>query len=52
MTDRAEMQLGALEPEQFLPKFVFESGITIGDNRVGNSMDFEDIFHEKLNHDG
>jgi hypothetical protein len=46
------MQLGSLELEQFLPKVVGESWIMVRDNRVGHSMEFEDIIHENLSHCG
>ena len=38
-----EMQLGALEPEQFLPKIVGESGISIRNNRRRHVMKLEDM---------
>jgi hypothetical protein len=47
-----EMQLGTLELEQFLPKVSCEGWITIRENRVGHSMDIEDIIHQNLSHDG
>jgi hypothetical protein len=47
-----EMQLGSLYPEQFLPKIVGESGISIRDNRIRNAMKLEDIIHEYLSHCG
>jgi hypothetical protein len=52
MIDHAEMKLGSLELEQFLPKIAGKIWITVGDNRVENSMKFEDIIHENLNHCG
>jgi hypothetical protein len=52
MIDYDEMQLGALELEQFLQKVVGEIWITIQDNRVGNSMEFEYFVHENLSHGG
>jgi hypothetical protein len=52
MIGHTEMQLGALELKQLFPKVVGESWITIGDNIVGHSMEFEDIVHENLSHSG
>jgi hypothetical protein len=45
-----EMQLGSLDIEQFFPKFHGEIWMMVGDNRVWNSMKFEDIIHENLSH--
>jgi hypothetical protein len=47
-----EMQLGSLEPKQFLPKIVGENWITVEDNRVRHAMEFEDIIHKNLIHCG
>jgi hypothetical protein len=44
------MQLGALETEQFLPKIVGKSGISVRDNRMRHAMNLEDIIHENLIH--
>jgi hypothetical protein len=45
-----EMQLGALEMKQFLPKIAGKSGISVRDNRMRHAMKLEDIIHEKLSH--
>jgi hypothetical protein len=50
MIGSVEMQLGALEPEQFFPEVACESWITVKDYRVGHSMEFEDIVHKNLSH--
>jgi hypothetical protein len=52
MIGGVEMQLGSLEPEQFLPKIVGESWISVRDNRMRHAMKFEDIIHENLSHCG
>jgi hypothetical protein len=52
MIGGAEMQLGSLEPEQFLPKIAGESGIFVRDNRMRHAMKLEDIIHENLSHYG
>jgi hypothetical protein len=46
------MQFSSMELEQFLPKIVGQSWITIGDNSVGHSMNFEYIIDEHLSHGG
>jgi hypothetical protein len=46
MIGSVEMQLGSLEPEQFLPKIVGEIWITVEDSRVRHAMEFEDIIHK------
>jgi hypothetical protein len=48
----AEMQLGALEIKQFLPKIACESWVTIRNNRVWHAMNLEDLVHETLSHHG
>ena len=48
----AEMQLGALYLEQFLPKIASESGVFVRDNRIRHAMKPEDIIHEYLSHCG
>jgi hypothetical protein len=48
MIGNAEMHFGSVEPEQFLPKIVGESWISVRDNRMRHSMRFEDIIHENL----
>jgi UDP-N-acetylmuramyl tripeptide synthase len=52
MIGDAEMKLGSLELEQFLPESVSESGITIINNRMSHAMEFEDIIHKNLIHSG
>jgi hypothetical protein len=52
MIGGVEMQLGSLEPEQFLPKIVGESWISVRDNRMRHAMEFEDIIHKNLSHCG
>jgi hypothetical protein len=52
MIGGAEMQLGALEMEQFFPKIVGKSGISVRDNRMRHAMKLEDIIHENLSHCG
>jgi len=42
------MQFFSLEPKKLLPEVSFEIWIAVGDNRVGHSMEFEDIFYETL----
>jgi hypothetical protein len=44
----AEMQLGALDLEQCLPKISSESGVSVRDNRIRHAMKLEDIIHEYL----
>jgi hypothetical protein len=46
------MQLGSLDPKQFIPKIVGECGISVRDNRMRHAIKFEDIIHEKLSHYG
>jgi hypothetical protein len=48
MICNVDMQLGSLEREQFFAKVYCEIWITIRDNIVGHDVDFEYIFHEKL----
>jgi hypothetical protein len=48
MISGVEMQLGFLNPEQFLLKNVGESWITVGDNKVRHAMEFENIIHKHL----
>jgi hypothetical protein len=52
MIGGVEMQLGSLEPEQFLAKIVGESWISVGDNRLRHAMEFEYNIHKKLIHFG
>jgi hypothetical protein len=52
MISYAEMQLGALELEQFLPKITGESWVAIRNNRMWHAMKLEDLIHEKLSHNG
>jgi hypothetical protein len=52
MIGSVEMQLGALETEQFFPKIASKSGITIKDNRMRHALKLEDIIHENLSHYG
>jgi hypothetical protein len=52
MISYVEMQLGSLELEQFLPKIVGESWITVKYNRVRHAMKFEYIIHKSLSHCG
>jgi hypothetical protein len=52
MIGGVEMQLGSLESEQFLPKIVGESWISVRDNRMRHAMEFEYIIHKKLSHYG
>jgi hypothetical protein len=44
----AEMQLGSLELEKFLPKIAGEIWISIRDNRIMNAMEFEYTIHKDL----
>jgi hypothetical protein len=52
MISCAEMQLGALELKQFLPKIACEIWVTIRNNRVRHAMKLEDLVHENLSHRG
>jgi hypothetical protein len=52
MISCVEMQLGALYPEQFLPKVTGESGISIKNYRMRYAMKLEEMIHEKLSHIG
>ena len=52
MIGSVEMQLGALETKQFLPKIAGKSGISVRDNRMRHVMKLEDIIHENLSHCG
>ena len=52
MIGGVEMQLGALESEQFLPKIAGESWISIINNRMKHAMKLEDMIHENLSHSG
>jgi hypothetical protein len=52
MIGYAEMQMGSLYPEKFLPKLVGESGILVRDNRMRHAMKLEDMIHETLSHCG
>jgi hypothetical protein len=45
MISYGEMQLGALELKQFLPKISCESWVTIRNNRVWHAMKLEDLVH-------
>jgi len=40
-----EIQLGVVDFEQLFPEVSCESGIIVGDYRVGHSMDLEGIVH-------
>jgi hypothetical protein len=46
----AEMQLGSLYVEKFLPKIEGGSGVSVRDNRIRHAMKLEDIIHEDLSH--
>jgi hypothetical protein len=46
------MQLGSLEPGQFLQKITGESWIAVRDNRMRHAMKFEYIIHKNLIHYG
>jgi hypothetical protein len=48
----AEIQLGSLYLEHFLPKIAGENGISMKNNRRRNSMNLEDMIHENLTHNG
>jgi hypothetical protein len=50
--DNDEKQLGAMYLEQFLPKIVGESGVSVKDNRIRHAMKLKDIIHEYLSHCG
>jgi hypothetical protein len=52
MISCAEMQLGALYLEQFLPKIASESWIVIRNNRMWHAMKLEDLIHDTLSHNG
>jgi hypothetical protein len=52
MISYAEMQLGALYLEQFLPKIACESWVAIKNNRVWHAMNLEYLIHENLSHRG
>jgi hypothetical protein len=52
MIGGVDMQLGALEKEQFLPKIACKSGISVRNNRMRHAMKLEDIIHENLSHHG
>jgi hypothetical protein len=52
MIGHAEMQLDALEPRKLFQKVSCECWITFEENRVGHSMEFEDILYQNLSHDG
>ena len=42
----AHLERGAIEFEQFLPKFADEEEIAIRDEASGHAVDFADGFHE------
>jgi hypothetical protein len=44
--------LDALYIEQFFPKMVGESGISVRDNIIRHAMKLDDIIHEHLSHCG
>ena len=46
------MKLGFLELEQFFPKIVGESGVSVRDNRIRHAMKLEYIIHEYMRHFG
>jgi hypothetical protein len=52
MIGGSEMKLGALEMEEFFPKIVGISGISIRDNIMRHAMKLENIIHENLSHRG
>jgi hypothetical protein len=47
-----EMQLGALQLEQSLPKIVGEIWAGIRNNIMRHAMKLEDLIHESLSHSG
>ena len=52
MVGGVEILLGSLEPEHLLPKYFFESWISVRDNRMRHAMKLEDMIHENLIHNG
>jgi hypothetical protein len=50
MVGSAEMQLGSLEIEPFLPKIIGKSCISFIENRMRHALKYEYIIHENLSH--
>jgi hypothetical protein len=48
MEGRTHQHLRAGYAEELLPKLTGEDGVTIIDDRFGQPMQFEDVFHKQL----